>query len=182
MALWSRDFPRSTPIVIGPAAVEESTRVTGLDRLHPGSTRRHHPAPVAVPPGLGRRTSRTPPEVVAAQPFWRESRRLIAPAGVDPPTVVADTPGDIGRRRWVIWHWSVVSRRRHVGSDYIGDVGAPTYRNAPACTGAHVGVRDSWGVNDDDSPRDGREGQDRRGCSFTCPCPTHPGPLLSAIT
>src|SRR6478735_5249244 len=117
----------------------------------------HHLAPSAR---AGQATTRSRGPAIRRRLARGEGRRLIAPAGVDPPAVVADTPVDIRRRRWVIWHRSVVSRRRHVGSDYIGDVGAPTYRNAPAGTGAHVGVRDSWGVNDDDSPRNGCERQD----------------------
>jgi hypothetical protein len=106
---------------------------------------------------------------------------LIAPAGVDPPTVVADTRADFRRRRWVVGHWSVVGRRRNVRGDCVGDVGTPTYRNAPASAGTHVGVGDPGGVNNDDSPGDGRERQDGRRRGAPCPCPTtHAGPFLTS--
>src|SRR4029077_15427762 len=87
---------------------------------------------------------------------------LIAPGGVDPPAVVAHAPGDVRGRRWVVRHRRVIGRRRNVRRNRVGDVRAATHRYPSAAAYAHVGVGDPGGVNSDDRPGDGREGEDGR--------------------
>jgi hypothetical protein len=87
---------------------------------------------------------------------------LIAPRGVDPLAVVADTPADVRGRRWVVRHGPVVGRRRNLRRNRVGDVRAATHRYPSAAAHTHVGVCDPGGVNSDDRPADGREGEDAR--------------------
>ena len=88
----------------------------------------------------------------------------IAPSGVDPPSVVADTPVDVRKR--IVRHWSVVGGRWNVRRDRVGDVCATTDRYPPARARAHVGVGGPGRLNYDNRPGDAREGQDgrRRDC------------------
>lgn len=83
--------------------------------------------------------------------------------------------GASGRRLWRGWGWrivlgqrGIVRRRRNVGGNRIGEVGAPTNPNPPANAGAHVGPCHTRGLHCGDNFGDGRNrqhSQDGRGPS-----------------
>src|SRR6476660_8625767 len=69
--------------------------------------------------------------------------RSVAPGGVDPPTVVAHTAGDVRRRRRVVGHRRVVGGTRNLGRNSVSDVCAATHLDPSAAADAYVGTGDT---------------------------------------
>lgn len=89
---------------------------------------------------------------------------LGAPAHMD---TLAGSNADTYRRRWwgrgrkVLRQRRIVGRRRDIGVDRIGNVGAPADRNTSADAGADVGVGHTGGLHDGIYLRNRRKSQHR---------------------
>jgi hypothetical protein len=94
-----------------------------------------------------------------------ERPQSIAPAGIDPPAVVAHTATHVRWGWWVFRQWRVEPRWSNVRGDGVGDVGAFAHGNATSRACADIGLGtvrtpdgDRSGCKSSERPRDHKAG------------------------
>ena len=94
-----------------------------------------------------------------------ERPQSIAPAGIDPPAVVAHTATHVRWGWWVFRQWRVEPRWSNVRGDGVGDVGAFAHGNATSRACADIGLGtvrtpdgDRGGCKSSERPRDHKAG------------------------